>query len=185
MATHVKFLTAEELLRLPANGMRRELVRGELYEMPLAGYNHGRITVEFAAPLAQYVQEHRLGQVYAAGTGFILAYDPDTVRAPDCAFVTRARADAVGKGPGFFPGPPDLAVEVIAPDDTYFEVENKIEDWLVAGARLVVVVDPCNCTLKVYRSLTNVKFLTIEDLFDGEDLVPGFQLAVRCLFADA
>lgn len=185
MATQTKLMTADELLRLPDHGVRRELIQGELHEMPLAEYHHGRIVAKFASPLGQHVEEHQLGEVYAAETGFILANDPDTVRAPDCAFVSQARALAVGNGPGFFPGAPDLAVEVISPDETYMDVEDKVESWLAAGARIVVVVNPRNCTLKVYRNPKTVLVLTIDDTFDGEDVVPGFQLPMRRLFPDA
>lgn len=185
MATDIKLLTADDLLRLPANGMRRELVQGELREMTPAGYNHGRMAMKIGSLLSVYVEEQHLGEVCAAETGFVLANNPDTVRAPDCAFVSRTRAQAVGDGMGFFLGAPDLVVEVISPPDTYTEVENKVEDWLAAGTRIVVVVNPRNRTLKVYRTPTDVKVLTVEDTFDGEDVVPGFQLPLRRLFPDA
>lgn len=73
---------------------------------------------------------------------------------------------------------------MISPDDTYSEVENKVEDWLASGVRMVVVVNPRNSTVKVYRVPTTMKLLTIEDTFDGEDVVPGFRLPVRRLFPD-
>src|SRR5688572_16805868 len=98
--------TAEELLRVPDDGFRYELVRGELRRMTPAGNVHGRVAMNAAWPLAQYVKAHDLGTVYAAETGFILARDPDTVRAPDAAFVSRARLEAVGEVEGYWPGAP-------------------------------------------------------------------------------
>jgi len=115
-------------------------------------------------------------------TGFLLARNPDTVRAPDVAFVARERLATAPKGRGYFPGPPDLAVEVISPGDTYAEVEAKVEEWLAAGSRMVVVVNPRNETLKVYGSLIDVTRLTVADTFDGGDVVPGFRLPVRRIF---
>lgn len=108
-------VTAEELLYMPDDGFRYELVRGELRKMTPAGNVHGRIAMRVAWPLARYVEEKQLGAVYAAETGFRLADDPDTVRAPDVAFVGRKRLEAVGEVEGFWPGAPDLVVEVISP----------------------------------------------------------------------
>ena len=103
--------------------------------------------------LAQYVEGNRLGTVYAAETGFRLSSDPDTVRAPDVAFVSRARVEAVGEVEGFWPEAPDLAVEVISPDDSYADVEEKVFDWLDAGTKMILVVNPRqrpSCLQKVH-----------------------------------
>jgi Uma2 family endonuclease len=85
---------------------------------------------------------------------------------------------------GYFPGAPDLAIEVVSPGDTYSEVEAKVEEWLDHGCRMVVVTNPRNRTLKVYRSRTAVTVLTTDDTFDGSDVVPGFRLPVRRIFPD-
>ncbi len=135
---------------MPDDGDRHELIRGELRTVTPAGHPHGRIAMRFAWPLAQYVEERRLGAVYAAETGFLLASDPDTVRAPDVAFVRRERVAEVGETGGYLPGAPDLAVEVISPGDTYTGVEGKVTEWLQAGARMVIVVDPPNRAVKVH-----------------------------------
>ena len=182
MSTHTELKTAEDLLRMPDDGKRRELVAGEVREMAPSGHEHGRVTMRFSGPLSLFVDEHELGAVYAAETGFLLAKDPDTVRGPDVAFVVRERLATAPKGRGYFPGAPDLAVEVISPGDTYSEVEAKVEEWLEAGSRMVVVVNPRNETLKVYRGLTDVTRLTVVDTFDGADVVPGFRLPVRRIF---
>ena len=182
MSTRTQLITADELLRMPDDGNRRELVSGELREMTPAGHEHGRYTMRFSVPLGQHVDDNNLGVVYAAETGFQLSTNPDTVRAPDVAFVSRERAASVSAGPGYFPGAPDLAVEVVSPGDTYAEVESKVEDWLRAGCRLVVVVNPRNQTLKTCRALTDIAVLTVDDTLDAGDVVPGFRLPVRKVF---
>jgi Uma2 family endonuclease len=183
MSTHTDLKTADDLLRMPDDGMRRELVAGELREMAPAGHEHGRVTMKLAGPLALYVDQHNLGAVFAAETGFLLAQDPDTVRAPDVALVVRERLTAAPPGPGYFPGPPDLAVEVISPGDTYSEVEATVEQWLDAGSRMVVVVNPRSRTLKVHRSVTEIMVLTDTDTWDGGDVVPGFRIPFASIFA--
>jgi Uma2 family endonuclease len=169
---------------MPDNSMRRELVSGELREMPPAGHEHGRVTMKFAGPLSLFVDEHDLGAVYAAETGFLLSENPDTVRGPDVAFVTGDRVASVAGRRGDFPGAPDLAIEVVSPGDMYSEVEAKVEEWLDHGCQMVVVANPHNRTLKVYRSRTAVIVLTTDDTFDGSDVVPGFQLPVRQIFPE-
>jgi Uma2 family endonuclease len=179
-------ITAEELLMMPDNHMRRELIAGEIREMTPAGSSHGRVAIKFATRLELFAEKNELGAVFAADTGFILARDPDTVRAPDVAFVSRTRLETTPVGPGYYAGVPDLAVEVISPNDTYSEVESKVEDWLNGGCRMVVVANPRprKHTLKVYRKMTEVTLLTIDDTFDGGDVVPGFRLPVREIFGE-
>jgi Uma2 family endonuclease len=133
--------------------------------------------------LARHVEANDLGVVFAAETGFRLASDPDTVRAPDVAFVIKTRVEEVGEFEGFWPGAPDLAVEVISPGDSYTEVEEKVEEYLQAGARAVWVVDPRRRTITVYRSLTDITILTENDTLEGGDLIPGFSCRVAEVFA--
>ena len=182
MVVQSQLITAEDLLRMPDDGFRYELVRGELRKMTPAGHQHGRIAINVTLPLAQHVRAHNLGTVYAAETGFRLAADPDTVRAPDVAFIRRDRVEAVGDVQGYWPGAPDLAVEVISPSDTYTEVEEKLFDWLDAGARLVIAVNPRQHTVTVYRSRADIVQLTEDDTLDGGDVVPGWSLPVREVF---
>jgi Uma2 family endonuclease len=156
MATHVHQVTADELLRIADDGFRYELVRGELRKMAPAGNVHGKVAMRKAWRLAQYVEANELGVVFAAETGFRLASDPDTVRAPDVAFVSRARVEQVGPTEGYWPGAPDMAVEVISPSDTYTEVDEKVAEWLEAGTRMVVVINPRNRTMKVHEGATDI-----------------------------
>lgn len=175
-------VTADELLHMPDDDFRYELVRGELRRMNPAGNVHGRVAMSFAWRLARHVEENRLGTVYAAETGFRLSSDPDTVRAPDVAFVSRARVEAIGDIEGFWPEAPDLAVEVISPGDSYADVEEKVFDWLDAGTKMVVI-NPRQRSATVYKSPTDIAALAEADVLDGGDVVPGFELAVREIFA--
>jgi Uma2 family endonuclease len=177
-------MTADDLLRMPDDGFRYELVRGELRKMAAAGHRHGRVAINVTLPLGQYVQSHNLGIVYAAETGFRLASDPDTVRAPDVAFVRRERAEAVGDAEGYWPGAPDLAVEVVSPRDTYTEVEEKILAWVDAGTRMVIVVNPRKRSVTVYRSRSDIIVLVLSenDVLDAGEVVPGWTMPVRDVF---
>ncbi|HEV2799675.1 MAG TPA: Uma2 family endonuclease [Pyrinomonadaceae bacterium] len=176
-------ITAEELLEMPDDGFRYELVEGELRQMSPAGHNHGRIAIRLTIPLGKFVADHELGEVYAAETGFKLKTNPDTVRAPDVAFIRQERVAEVGETEGFWPGAPDLAVEVNSPGDMIGEVEEKVREWLNAGTSLVWVVSPKLRVVTVYRSLTDILTLTEKDTLDGGEVVPGFQLPVAELFA--
>lgn len=182
MSTQVQPVTAEELLRMPDDGFRYELVEGEVRKMTPAGGEHGRIALNVGYFLKDHVRANGLGTVYAAETGFKVASDPDTVRAPDVAFVRKERADAMGTIQGYLPGAPDLAVEVISPGDTYSEVEEKVLEWLDAGARMVLVVDPRKGTATAYLSRDDIRVLSEDDVLDGGDVVPGWKVPVKELF---
>ena len=182
-ATITKPMTAGELLAMPDDGYRYELVKGELIRMSPAGDEHGRIGMELAIPLGVHIKKNKLGKVYLAETGFLIRTDPDTVRAPDVAFV---RVERVKEDPGlkgYRIGAPDLAVEVVSPGDTVSEVEEKVAEWIEGGARLVWVVSPKLHTITVYRSLTDIVTLTAKDILDGGEVVPGFQIDVAEIFA--
>ena len=181
MATIQQITTAQQLLETPDLG-RCELVRGELIMMSPAGFEHGRIVANITAPLTSFVRQNELGVVTGAETGFLISRDPDTVRAPDVGFV---RAERVPPTPtrGFFQGPPDLAVEVLSPDDRASRVLAKVHDWLASGCRAVWVVDPEAHTVSVYRSRDESVVWDVSDELTGDDIVPEFRLAVAEIFA--
>ncbi|SRR5579884_2351614 len=185
MTTTSGGMTAEELLALPDDGMRHELIAGELTTMAPTGRWHGRVTVNFTLPLAEYVRAHNLGEVWGAETGCLLARNPDIVRAADVAFVRREQLSGQPDDPGYWPGAPDLVVEVLSPSDRPGDVAEKVATWLRYGARLVVVVDPQRRTVVVHRPGQAPRTLTDADTLDGEDVVPGWSLPVRALFAAA
>jgi len=151
--------------------------------MSPGGFQHGRIISRLHGRLFAFVELHRLGTLTGAETGFRIAHDPDTVRAPDVAFV---RADRLPAAPvkGFFPGPPDLAVEVLSPDDRASEVLDKVRDWLQAGCQAVWIVDPAKRTIAIYRSSNQIAVLNEADVLSGEDVLPGFGIPVAEIFAE-
>lgn len=180
--TRVQRITAEELLRLPDDGFRYELVEGELKRMTPAGFRHGAIVMNLSRPLAEYVASNRLGLVAGAETGFKLKANPDTVRAPDIAFVSRERVEVEGVPDTFWPGPPDLAVEVLSPSDTVYDVEDKVATWLAFGTRLVWVVHPKRRVVIVHRQGEPDATLSEADSLEGVDVVPGFRCRVEEIF---
>ena len=182
MATKTRLVTAEELLEMPDDGFRYELIGGELRKLAPAGHLHGEYAMLIGGSLMMHIRANGLGKVYAAETGFKLGSDPDHVRAPDAAFVRRERATAARETPGFFPGPPDVAVEVISPTDLYTEVEEKVAGWLDAGTLAVIVVDPRRRTVKVHRSPADAIALTEADTLAVEDIVPGWRMPIRDIF---
>lgn len=182
MTAHALATTAEELWLLPDDGMRHELVNGQLRVMPPAGFEHGRVASTANRLLGVHVHATGIGVTLAAETGFVLASDPDTVRAPDVAFVTHAHTDAVGRTDRFWHGAPDFAVEIISPGDSFGEVEAKVLGWLAAGATAILVLDPARRSASVYRAGGDVRVYTDGDL-DLSDAVPGWRVAVAEFFA--
>ena len=182
MVTTTQPMTAEALLEMPDDGFRYELIRGELKKMPPTGYAHGKYELSIGASLANHVKANRLGDASGGDAGFKLESNPDHVRAPDVAFVRRERVETLGEVSGFFPGAPDLAIEIISPNDRYSEVEEKVADWLAAGTLAVIVVDPRRRNVKISRSLVDAIVLTEADTLAVEDVVPGWRMPVRDIF---
>ncbi len=182
MSSTKTLITANELLQMPKDGFRYELIKGELKKMSPAGSLHGSSAMNFAAFLTIHVLKHNLGVVFAAETGFKIAVNPDTVIAPDASFVRKENIPATGIPKGYWLGAPDLAVEVISPSDTKKEVQGKVEQWLMAGAKMVVLIYPSNKTFVVYRSLTNAITLKENDIFSADDVVTGFSCKVAEIF---
>ena len=183
MSATTQISTADELLRMPKDNFRYELVEGVLTKMAPAGFEHGEIAVNLAFLLMQHVKANKLGTVLAAETGFKLASNPDTVLAPDVSFVRREEVDRVGRTKKFWPGAPDLAVEVMSPDDGVRKTDEKAKSWLAFGARLVWVVNPNRRTISVYRQSTDMVELGEGDSLDGQDVVPGFRCSVKEIFS--
>jgi Uma2 family endonuclease len=171
--------TAEQLLRAGDLG-RCELVRGELRTLIPPSFEHGRVAINLTGPILDHVRAHALGTVVAAETGFLLTRDPDTVRAPDIAFLRASRPP--GPARGYYPGAPDLAVEVLSPDDRPGYVREKVAEWLEAGTQAVWVVDPIQRTVALHDPRGTATLAESDTIFGG-DLLPGFELPVREVFA--
>lgn len=174
--THSKASEAD-LLNAPRDGRKYELVDGEIVVSP-AGSRHGAVCVKLSTRLGTFIEQRRLGHLFDSSTGFRMPNG--NVRLPDVAFVARGRFEG-GKVPeGFSPVAPDLAVEVLSPEDRPRYVLDKVGEYLDAGVPLVWVVDPRTRAATVYRSLTNVRTVVENGDLDGEDVLPGF----RCSLAD-
>ena len=182
MSATTQLFTAEQLLHLPKDGFRYELVEGVLIKMSPTGFEHGDVALTLGSLLWQHVRANKLGKVVAAETGFRLASDPDTVLAPDAAFIRQEEIDRHGSTKKFWPGAPDLTVEVMSPDDSVHKTDEKAKTWLSFGARMVWVVNPKQRTVSVYRSGADVTTLTEGDSLDGETVVPGFRCDVKEIF---
>lgn len=184
MITQTKRMTAEELAAWSGRAGRSELVKGEYIEMAPASGDRGIVAGRALIKIGVFVERHpHLGKVFAAETGFVLARNPDTVRGPDAAFLSFPRANLPGDKAGFIEGPPDLAVEVVSPNDTEREVAAKVADYLAAGTPLVWVVRPKSRTVTVHRGDgADALVLGEGDVLDGGEVLPGFTVEVGRLF---
>ncbi len=177
-------VTADQLLQMPDDGYRYELVGGELRKKPWRGWREGVLVSQLFMALRQFADEQDLGLVLGPGVGFRLACDPDTVRVADTVFLGKERLVTAPAGNTFWPGAPDLVVEVVSPGDTMGEVDEKVRMWIDAGTAMVWVVNPKWRNVTVYRSPTDIKTLTENDELDGEDVVPGFRCRVESVFVN-
>ena len=179
-------VTADELPAISARhsalGRRTELVRGDLIVMAPAGGRHGQVAHTLALFIGIHVRDRNLGRVFAAETGFTLRRDPDTVRAPDVAFVAGERLATEGSPAGFLEMAPDLAAEVVSPGDSATAVRDKVADWLAAGARLVWVVSPETRSVVVHRQDHPALTLHEAEVLAGAPVFTDFAVRVRDLF---
>jgi Uma2 family endonuclease len=185
IAAPKKSWTEAELEALPEDGFIHEIVSGELLMSPKNNWFHGSICTRFSAALVEFNREHRLGTVLDASTGFWMFNR--NCRAPDISFVTRARMTALGFGPKekrFFPGAPDLAIEILSPNNTRAEIDARLKDFFSSGARLAWIIDPESESVEVCRSLTDRKLIGSGGFLEGEDLLPGFRYPIADLFKD-
>lgn len=181
MSIASKLVTAEEFYILPGDGMRRELIDGRVYAMSPAGYAHGIVAANIGAAVLMHVRQNGLGKTFGAETGFIVHRDPDTVMAPDCAFVRNARLAAVKTLRGFCGAHPDLAVEVISPNETRNEVAAKAKRWIDAGVEVVWVFDPELKQVTIYEG-ESVVCLTADHELVAKALLPGFRVSLAEIF---
>jgi Uma2 family endonuclease len=175
-------MSAEAFFAASLPDARTELVLGEVVRMTPAGGEHGVVAMRIGARLLVHAEAHGLGVVCAAETGFLIRREPDTVRAPDVAFVARERIPAGGPPKAFWMLAPDLAVEVVSPSERGEDTQQRIRDWLEAGVRCVWVIYPTLRTVHVLRSLAAARILQAGDLLSGEDVLPGFTCPVAELF---
>lgn len=174
-------VTADELLRYPEDDFRYELVDGRVVRMSPVGYEHGRVVMLLGSRLERHVRARRLGVVLTE-VGFTLSREPDTVRAPDIAFIRAERIHGLAPR-GFVTGPPDMAVEVLSPEDAAVDVACKVDEYLTCGTPLVLVIDPVARSVTVHRRLAPaVRYADPDDIVNLADVVSGFRCAVRHVF---
>jgi len=178
----VTLVTAEQLVDMPNNGFRYELVAGELRKMSPSGWKHGDVAIRVSARLIAHVEGLNLGKLFAAKSGFLIARDPDTVRAPDAALVLRQNLPDCHPEEAFWPGAPDLAVEVVSPGDRTGDVDEKVKAWFDAGSKSAWVVNPQWRSVTIFHSATDIRTLSEADELTDEDVLPGFRCRVAEFF---
>jgi len=168
-------ITLEEFL---TNGYESyEYAKGELIPIPPLTMEHGKISSSIVTLLGNHARQHQLGKMYIAGTKFQIG---ESGRKPDVAFVSKKRIPENERRAS--PVPPDLAIEVVSPSDTVYDVVEKALEYLDAGTQMVWVIEPIAQTVTVYRSPRDIKLLTLNDTLTGEDVVEGFQCSVEEIF---
>jgi Uma2 family endonuclease len=171
-------ITDDELLQLPKDGNKYEVVDGELIVSPGAGYRHEDIVAELVTRLRSFATANGLGKVLPSNLLYVLP--SGNRRGPDVSFITVERATALTPETVFPRFAPDLAVEVLSPSDSPRRVQDKVGEYLEAGVRLVWVIDPENRRAVIYRALSSVDRIDASGELDGEDVLPGF----RCRLSD-
>jgi len=173
-------VTAEEFERMPDEpGVRMELVRGRVVRMSPPGVQHAAVMGRLYEMLSAHMRKSGAGRILLPA-GFKLTTNPDTVREPDLAFIQEERF--VGEIPGFFPGSPDLAVEVRSPGDRRGPIASKVKQYLDGGVRAVWVVNVRTETVTIYRPGFEPEWLSASDVLDGGDVIPGFRCGVEKIF---
>jgi Uma2 family endonuclease len=170
-------MTAAELEYIRRPGEVTELVRGRLVVREPPGTKHGRIAANLGYFLSDFVRRHRSGVVLAQDTGFRIEADPDTVRAPDVAFVRQERVAEIPER-GYAAVAPDLLAEIVSPGDAAPEAMEKVAAWLRAGTRLVWVIDPARAEARVHRADGTISIVAADGVLNGEGVLPGFTCAL-------
>ncbi len=177
-------LTANDLWALGEPDGKYELVDGRIVEMAPPGGIHGRVTARISSRLQEHVKQHGGGEVLVGDVGFVLHLpaDPERVRGPDIAFLSKERLPEGRVPEGFLQDAPDLAVEVLSPSDTSPDIQQRVRDFLDGGARLVWIVAPRAKTVTVYRADGSARLLRDEETLEGEDVLPGLTISLGEVF---
>lgn len=175
-------VTAEEFARLPDDDHRYELVEGRVIKMSPPGARHGVLSIRMGILVGSFVETHSLGVVMGEA-GFKLASNPDTVRGPDLSFVRRERIPASGIPEGYWPGAPDLVVEIVSPSNRPAEIRATVAKYLELGTRLVWVLDSKKKHVVQHRPGAVARTFAIGDALDGGDVISGFQCEIAAIFA--
>jgi Uma2 family endonuclease len=174
--------TGDDLLRHPEWGPC-ELIRGKVKRVPWSNFEQGEMMTEICRLMLNFAAERKLGSVVAGGSGVYLERDPDTVRGPDVYFISSAREPAKEDRAKYLHVAPELCVEIVSPKDRFSKTMDKINMYLAIGVKLVWVIDPQSRTAQIYRGGNSVSNLGTGGVLSGEDVLPGFELALNDLFA--
>jgi len=177
--------TEADLQTLPDDGYIHEVVHGELVMSPKNDFYHGEICTRLSTELNIFVTQERLGVVLDSSTGFWM--NNQNCRAPDISFVTKERLALLGfkrSTRRFFPGAPDLAVEVLSPNNTRSEIDERLRDFFASGTQIAWIVNPDAECVEVCHSFTQRMLLGSGAVLDGEHLLPGFQYPITDLFKE-
>jgi Uma2 family endonuclease len=178
-----QLMTAEELWAMPeAPGKLFELVDGELVEIAGVTAFHGFVAGALLGLLSAFARERNLGLAFPDNTAYVLRRSPDLVRIPGVSYVSWPRVPEGGIPEGFWEIAPDLAVEIVSPSDVAQEVYRKVHEYLDAGTRIVWVLWPTYRAITLYAEGGIVRDLGPEDVLEGGDVLPGFQVSVGELF---
>jgi Uma2 family endonuclease len=174
-------ITAEEFAQMPdpLDGSQQELVRGVIISTPLPGARHGACCARIVWHVGGYAEDHNLGVTASNNSGVILARDPDTVRAPDVAFWKHEKLPEIPSG--YADVAPDLVIEVISRTDRFALIQQKVNDYLEKGIRLIWVVDPEDRSLTFFHGEGKPIILNENDTVTGADVLPGFMCRVADL----
>ena len=182
MTQQKTLLTAEKFFRLYSHkDGRYELVDGEVVELAPVNEQHGDTAFNISGALFVYSRQHGIGRG-GVETGYRVRQNPDTVRGPDISFNLRSRETEERPVPGFVPGAPDIAVEVVSPSNTSGEMERKVGEYLAAGSQRVWVADPASRSVAVHHADGATITYTGDDVITDEKLLPGFSLPLSDIF---
>jgi len=183
-ASPSKLLTAEEYFRLPQPDVPTELVRGEIVEMNQPGFQHGIVCGLVYSAVREFVKKHSLGRATTNDAGVITERGPDTVRGPDVAYYSYHRVPKGERPKGYAEQPPEIAFEVLSPDDRWKDVVAKVAEYLAAGVNVVVVVDPNEENAHIHSADRPGKILQPDDRLEFPDILPGFSVTIAELLND-
>lgn len=180
-----KIWTEAELMALPEDGFMHEVVNGELIMSPKNNFQHENICTRLLTALREFNRLHRLGAVRGSSAGFWM--NNRNCRAPDISFIPKSRFDALGFSPNsrsFFPGAPDLAIEILSPSNSRREMDERLRDFFASGTQLVWIINPDTESVEVCHSLTKRALIGPGGFLDGEKLLPGFRFPIADLFKE-
>ena len=183
MTTARKLLTADDLLAMPDDGKRYELVQGELIAMPPPGIMHGIVTGRIGGLFEDFVRRHNLDFISTSEVGIYVEQEPDTVRAADYTLIARQRITEPLPERGYAAGViPDLVVEVVSPDYSRSAVDAKIQMWLAAGVRIVLAIYIASREVAAHHDDGTTRRFGAGDRLTCEPVLPGFACPVADIF---